>query len=105
MIKTTEEITSLLIANSRQALKHTMEVPVTPLIGREQDVHTICKLIQSSNTRLLALTGTGGIGKTRLAIQVAGKLADAFQDGFCFVPLAPISHPDLVIPTIARVCG
>jgi predicted ATPase len=55
--------------------------------------------------RLLTLTGTGGIGKTRLALQVATDLLREFADGICFIPLAPTSDPDLVVPTIAQALG
>jgi len=51
------------------------------------------------------LTGTGGIGKTRLGLQIATDLLENFADGVCFVPLAPIREPDLVVPTIAQVFG
>ncbi len=53
----------------------------------------------------MTLTGTGGVGKTRLGLQVATDLLDDFADGVCFVPLAPISDPDLVVPTIAQALG
>ena len=55
--------------------------------------------------RLLTLTGPGGVGKTRLALRVAGDLTDEFADGVRFVPLAPIGEPELVVPTIARALG
>src|SRR5262249_31789528 len=55
--------------------------------------------------RLLTITGTGGVGKTRLAIAVVTKLRDDFADGVCFVSLAPISDLDLVLPTIAQTLG
>jgi predicted ATPase len=55
--------------------------------------------------RLVTLTGLGSVGKTRLSLQVATDLLDAFVDGACFVPLAPMSDPDLVSLTLARVLG
>ncbi len=74
----------------------------TPLVGRDQDVSTACALLSRPEVRLLTLLGAGGIGKTRLAIHIATEVRDAFPDGVCFVPLAPISDPALVVPTVAQ---
>jgi predicted ATPase/DNA-binding XRE family transcriptional regulator len=91
--------------------KHTLPqrtnliMPLTPLIGRAQDVAAVRNLLIELQVRLLTLIGSPGIGKTRLAIAVAGELQDAFPDGVHIVALAPISDSALVIPTIARALG
>jgi predicted ATPase/DNA-binding CsgD family transcriptional regulator len=78
---------------------------LTPFVGRQQEVAAICALLSRPEVRMLTLWGTGGIGKTRLAIEAAGMMRTSFADGACFVGLAPISDPDLVMPTIARALG
>jgi predicted ATPase len=75
------------------------------LIGREQEVRAICDLLSHPEVRLLTITGTGGVGKTRLALEVAGALRAVFTDGICFVPLAPVSDPTQVMAAIAQALG
>ena len=83
-----------------------LPVPPTQLIGREREAAALCSLLTGgAGTRMVTLTGTGGVGKTRLALTVAACLENAFADGVVFVGLAPLSDPDLVIPTIARAVG
>jgi predicted ATPase/class 3 adenylate cyclase len=86
---------------------HTNNLPLqaTPLIGREREVEAVCGLLRSPETRLLTLLGTGGTGKTRVGLQVAAELVDDFEDGVFFVPIAAITDPTLVAPTIARALG
>jgi len=74
-----------------------------PLIGREQEVAAIVALLLRPEVRLVTLLGTGGIGKTSLALQVAAEMRDHFADGVCAVPLAPITDSYLVVSTIAEV--
>src|SRR5579883_1798158 len=84
---------------------HRLPTQLTPLIGRQQEVANVCRLLRSPQVRLLTLTGTGGVGKTRLALQVVAALIEDFADGVYSIPLAPISDPDLILPTIAQALG
>lgn len=81
---------------------HNLPAQLTPLIGREQEVAAVCSLLRRSEVRLVTLTGTGGIGKTRLAIQVATQVLADFPDGIFFVSLASIDEPALALSTIAQ---
>jgi predicted ATPase/DNA-binding SARP family transcriptional activator len=74
----------------------------TALVGRDADIDEIQAMLWRQDVRLVTLTGPGGIGKTRLALQVAAGLVDDFSHGVAFVSLAPLRDPALVIPTIAR---
>ena len=74
----------------------------TVLLGREAEVAAVVELLQRDATTLLTLTGPGGTGKTRLALQVAVEALDAFPDGAFLVDLAPISDPELVLPAITQ---
>lgn len=96
---------ALQLVGPRPAPQSNMPVPLTPLIGREQEVETCCALLQRPEVRLVTLIGPGGVGKTRLGLQVGRELLHEFADGACFVSLAPISSPELVISTIAQACG
>src|SRR6266699_1898501 len=89
----------------RSLPQSSLPTPLTSLIGREYDILTVSRLLQRPDIRLLTLTGTGGIGKTRLAVQVATELLQDFTDGVCFVSLSTISDPEFVLPTIAQSLG
>jgi len=88
-------------ASLRHRFAHLPAQP-TAFVGRAQQVAAISALLRRDDTRLVTLTGAGGLGKTRLSLQVAGGLADAFPDGSFHVALASIAEAALVGPTIAR---
>jgi predicted ATPase len=75
------------------------------LIGRQAERAAIAALLSDPTTRLLTLIGTGGSGKTRLALQVAWDVAERFADGVVFVALAPLRDSTLVLQAIGRACG
>jgi predicted ATPase/class 3 adenylate cyclase len=83
---------------------HNLPVQPTPLLGRERELDAVIGLLRGT-PRLVTLTGPGGSGKTRLALQVAAHLVDDFADGVFLVTLAPIRDPGLVAPTIAQTLG
>ena len=80
-----------------------LPLPLTSFVGRDGEVDAILAAFARPGTRLMTMTGPGGVGKTRLAIQVAERIAGQFPDGVWFVPLASIHDPDLVAPAIAEV--
>jgi non-specific serine/threonine protein kinase len=80
-----------------------LPAPATPLVGRERERAEVAGAVARS--RLVTLTGAGGTGKTRLAMQVAQDLAGDFADGVAFVDLAPVRNPALFATTIARTLG
>ena len=84
---------------------HNLPPQLSPFIGREALVAEIRGRLEQPGVRLLTLTGPGGAGKTRLALQVAAELVEAYPDGVWFVPLAPVTSATLVPATIAGALG
>ncbi len=79
-----------------------LPVPPTSLVGRESEIGEVGHLLLDQQTRLLTLTGPGGVGKTRLSIEAASRTASEFPDGVAFVALAPLEDPELLPDAIAR---
>src|SRR5438067_8819695 len=75
------------------------------LIGREQDVQPVRQALLEAEGRLVTLTGAGGCGKTRLALEVAASLVDAFWDGIWLIEFASLADPSLVPQTVGTVVG
>jgi predicted ATPase/class 3 adenylate cyclase/DNA-binding CsgD family transcriptional regulator len=84
------------------AVQH-LPMALTSFVGRDAELTQVHELL--TENRLLTLTGAGGAGKTRLAIQIAGQLSGGFIDGVWYVDLAPITDPELVPVTVARALG
>ena len=80
-------------------------LPPTPLVGREQDVAETIDLLLRDDVRLVTLSGPGGMGKSRLAIEIASRLQSEFSGGVVFARLASVADPELVLPTIATAAG
>ncbi len=88
---------------SLDAILNNLPVQSTSFIGREKEIGELKKLVESA--RLVTLTGTGGSGKTRLALQIAAEMIGHFNNGVFFVPLAPITDARFVASTIAQALG
>ena len=88
---------------SLDARPNNLPTQLTSFVGRERELTETSALVERS--RLLTLTGPGGTGKTRLSLQLAAGVADRFQDGLWWVPLAAVRDPLLIVPTVIRIVG
>ena len=82
-----------------------LPAPPNRLVGRQRELEEVETLLERDDLRLLTLTGPGGIGKTRLAVEAASEVVDRYRDGVFWVPLASLRDPALVLPTVAEVLG
>ena len=82
-----------------------LPVPPTRLVGRQRELADLRRLLIDDAARLVTLTGPGGVGKTRLAVELASELSAHFPGGVAFVSLAPVHDAALVLPTIAEALG
>jgi hypothetical protein len=89
--------------NTLDARRTNLPAQPTPLIGRAYELAQAGALLHQPEARLLTLTGPGGIGKTRLALELAGTVLEQFPDGVWLVELAPLADPALIVPAIAAV--
>jgi predicted ATPase/class 3 adenylate cyclase len=82
-----------------------LPAPARRLVGRDLELGEVCARIRSGDARIVTLTGAGGVGKTRLAVQAGLELVEHFPNGVFFVGLAPLADAGLVIPAIAQTLG
>ena len=81
-----------------------LPIPANPLVGRKNEILEVHRLL-GNDTRLITITGPGGVGKTRFALAAASEASDRFPDGVWFVDLSPVRDPALVGPTIGHAIG
>ncbi|HEX4745961.1 MAG TPA: adenylate/guanylate cyclase domain-containing protein [Gaiellaceae bacterium] len=89
----------------RTLYRTNLPVPATPFLGREGELAELVAIASEPGVRALTLTGPGGTGKTRLALQLAAELADAYPDGVWWVPLAPLRGGELIASAVASALG
>jgi predicted ATPase/transcriptional regulator with XRE-family HTH domain len=106
-IERLQSIGSTPVGVSRPALKPgppagNLPELLTPFIGREPELEAVSQLLKNPQCRLLTIIGPGGTGKTRLTVEVAARHKALFPDGAWFIPLAPLSSPELIVPAVAE---
>ncbi len=89
----------------RTLYRSNLPVPANPLVGREDELLDVVRLLAHDGARIVTVTGPGGVGKTRFAVAAGGQASDAFPDGVWFVPLSPLRDAALVLPTVANAVG
>ena len=104
-LTTSELPDELQTPRARGARSVHLPAQLTGLVGREDDIAHAAQILERHDVRLVTLTGPGGIGKTRLVVATAARVADAYPDGVFFVPLADTRTPDQVVGAIAAALG
>jgi predicted ATPase/class 3 adenylate cyclase len=89
----------------RSLFRTNLPAPANPLIGRKKELVDVLRLLADDAKRVVTITGTGGIGKTRFAIAAAAEGSDAFPDGVWFIDLSPVRDAGVVLPTVAHAIG
>jgi predicted ATPase/DNA-binding CsgD family transcriptional regulator len=92
-------------SNLLQPMQHNLPADTLPFIGRIQEIHELAQQLTDEKLRLVTILGAGGMGKTRLSIEVARKLLGHFTDGVYFLSLAPLTSAEQIITTLAEVIG
>jgi non-specific serine/threonine protein kinase len=92
-------------ADASRASPTALPAPLTSFVDRDRDLTQVLALLDSDQTRLLTLMGPGGVGKTRLSLEVARRVERDFADGVAYVSLAAIRAPELVLHAVAKTTG
>ncbi len=100
-----QRTTSAPLVELRLPASNNLPRPLTRFIGREREIVDVKRLLTATRARLVTLTGSGGCGKTRLALQVSSELLSDFPQGVWFVELASLADPALITPTVAATLG
>jgi predicted ATPase/Tfp pilus assembly protein PilF len=87
------------------APRPTLPTPATPFVGRHAELQQLERMLRGPGSRLITITGPGGVGKTRFALEAPRVAAAAFPHGMVFVPLGGLSDPDLLVPALAEALG
>jgi predicted ATPase/DNA-binding CsgD family transcriptional regulator len=95
------------MAFTNESPEHVSRLPIhrPPLVGRERELTTLSRLLTQPEVPLVTLTGPGGVGKSRLALEAARNARKAFGESITFVPLGAVHEPELVLPAVARAIG
>ena len=104
-LKSPLPLPNLGLLQSPQVFSNSIPIPPTPLIGRESELSVLRQMLANPQCRLITLVGPGGIGKTRLAVEVACDQYDKFENGTAFVQMAGLNSPSLIAPSMANALG